>query len=469
MEVTMAEAVDIQPECNVDVAALEDNLRQTKAAVEELVEKMLTVKKEAQPKLVLRELVTQVLLNFVTLTQTNRTILLEEDRVKAETERAKFYTESATQNLHNLMYEKNQYFKGINASKDFKCKLVDIELVSEEEYLRDATEEVKSSALSADGIHDLMLKRLNYELSQRKELRKLRSDLEQRKKALQETIANRKKFMSSLPSLLKALKKASSPMENQLGFMHGMQLKQEPLAELLPTPLYVLYSKLLVQKEVFGENIELEIKGSVKDAQAFIRPLVNKDSAVTTNIKSSKMETDIPNEEDDGHSGVYQSHPLKVSLHVYNDELFDLNSARLITLDFEYLIKLNVVCVEAEDSEVLQNDMLCNLFPDDPGLELPQQSAKLRFGDSLSFDENRRSRPYRWAQHLAGIEFLPEVSPLVLLTGGSDSETTKHGPILSGLSLYRHQNRVQTLVQRLRARKKAQLSVAFIGGIRSAT
>lgn len=115
---------------------------------------------------------------------------------------------------------------------------------------------------------------------QRKELCKLREKLELQKKALQETIANRKKFLLSLPSHLKALKKASLPVQHQLGVLHTKKIKQLQLAELLPPPLYVIYTQLLAQKEAFGESIELEITGSVKDAQAFARQLANKDSGI---------------------------------------------------------------------------------------------------------------------------------------------------------------------------------------------
>lgn len=65
----MAEPGEILPERNVDMAALYDMLRQSKASAEEIVAKMLAMKKEAQPKSHLRELVTQILLNFVTLRQ----------------------------------------------------------------------------------------------------------------------------------------------------------------------------------------------------------------------------------------------------------------------------------------------------------------------------------------------------------------------------------------------------------------
>lgn len=88
------------------------------------------------------------------------------------------------------------------------------------------------------------------------------------------------------------------------------------------------------------------------------------------------------------------------------------------------------------------------------------QSAKLRLGDSLKLDESRMSRPYKWSQHLAGIDFLPEMSPLLTCSDAPSDELTKNAAVQSGLSVYRQQNRVQTVVQRIRARKKAQLALA---------
>lgn len=69
MDVSMAEPGEILPERNVDMTALYDMLQQSKASAEEIVAKMLAIKKEAQPKSQLRELVTQILLNFVSLRQ----------------------------------------------------------------------------------------------------------------------------------------------------------------------------------------------------------------------------------------------------------------------------------------------------------------------------------------------------------------------------------------------------------------
>ena len=92
--------------------------------------------------------------------------MLDEDRVKAETERAKAPVDFTTLQLHNLMYEKNHYVKAIKACRDFKSKHPDIELVPEEEFFRDASEEIKNTVISTDTAQNLMLKRLNYELYQ---------------------------------------------------------------------------------------------------------------------------------------------------------------------------------------------------------------------------------------------------------------------------------------------------------------
>lgn len=87
------------------------------------------------------------------------------------------------------------------------------------------------------------------------------------------------------------------------------------------------------------------------------------------------------------------------------------------------------------------------------------QSAKLSAGNSVAFDE-KSSRPYKWAQHLGGIDFLPEVSPLLTAGETQSSAVVKRASVISGLSLYRQQNRVQTILQRIRAREKAQRALA---------
>ncbi|CAN6233308.1 unnamed protein product [Urochloa humidicola] len=425
-----------------------DLLAETRASIEKVAARMLAIKRDGVPKSELRELVTQMSLHLVTLRQVNREILMEEDRVKAETEAAKAPVDSTTLQLHNLLYEKNHYVKAIRACLDFQTKYPGIELVPEEEFQRAAPADIREKTLAADASHDLMLKRLNFELVQRKELCKLHEKLELQRSSLLETIANQKKFLSSLPSHLKSLKKASLPVQQQLGMQHTKKLKQHHAAELLPTPLYIAYTQLLGQKEAFGENIEVEIMGSTKDAQIFTKQQAKKENGTLSNGDNNRMDDDVIDDDEDAQrrrsrskknvmkeadnpAVAYQLHPLKIIVHVYD--------------------------TEDSDSESLDNNILCNLFPDDTGLELPHQMAKIYAGEPPNFTD-KNSRPYKWAQHLAGIDFLPEVPP----SAGDDcNRGLSSSDLSSGLALYRQQNRAQTILQRIRSRKVAQMALMW--------
>lgn len=83
------------------------------------------------------------------------------------------------------------------------------------------------------------------------------------------------------------------------------------------------------------------------------------------------------------------------------------------------------------------------------------QMAKIYVGEVPNFSD-KDSRPYKWAQHLGGIDFLPEVPPSV---GDDSSRALNTADLSSGLALYRQQNRAQTILQRIRLRKVAQMAL----------
>jgi THO complex subunit 5 len=56
--------------------------------------------------------------------------------------------------------------KRLSLATTFKSKYCDIELMPEEEFFRDALEDTKGSVISNDNAHNLMLKRLKFELFQ---------------------------------------------------------------------------------------------------------------------------------------------------------------------------------------------------------------------------------------------------------------------------------------------------------------
>lgn len=121
---------------------------------------------------------------------------------------------------------------------------------------------------------------------------------------------------------------------------------------------------------------------------------------MSANSDSSRLDDDALDEDDDGQrrrkrpkkvpvkenleqTGFYQVHPLKIILHVYEDEASDQKSSKLVTLKFEYMLKLKVVCVGIEGSNDRPEDnILCNLFPDDTGLELPHQVCMSNYSSS---------------------------------------------------------------------------------------
>lgn len=453
-----------------------DLLKEARISIEEVVGRMLLMKQgttEANGRAELRELITQASVLLVNLRQVNRVILEDEDDIKSETEKVNMAVDHTALHLHNLIYEKNHYLKAIEACKYFKSKYQDIELVPEEELFKNIPEVLKSDLMLKEDPRNRMLLRLNFELFQRKELCKQREELEQRKKQLQESIAIRKKFISSLPSHLKALKKASLPVQQQLGILNTKHMKHHQLAELLPPPLYIVYSQFLAQKEAFQEPIDLEIVGDTKDAQSFARQQANKDAGI-----EGKQDDNVPEELEDYQrrqknrknlqsresvdaTGFYQVHPLSVILHVYDDEMTNgAKPIKLVTLKFEYLVKLRVVCVGVDGSQTgSENNFLINLFPDDIGVELPHQIAKLSVSVNFAYDEKRALRPFKWVQQLAGIDILPEAPPVLANNILRSNDVARGASTLAGTSIYRQQHRVQIILEKIRACIKSHLAL----------
>ena len=91
--------------------------------------------------------------------------------------------------------------------------------------------------------------------------------------------------------------------------------------------------------------------------------------------------------------------------------------------------------------ETIDDDLIVNLFPGDTGADTPNIANKLRVA-GFEYDRSRRDRPYRWAQHLAGLDFL---APVPVGRGpGADAET--------GVAKHQQQARVRNVLAALRAR-----------------
>lgn len=84
------------------------------------------------------------------------------------------------------------------------------------------------------------------------------------------------------------------------------------------------------------------------------------------------------------------------------------------------------------------------------------QVAKLTAGLDFQYDVSRSLHPYKWAQHLAGINFLSDVPPERI----SEKETLRGTIMHHGLTTNRRQHQVQILLEKLRSRSKAHKQFA---------
>eukprot|EP00899_Mesostigma_viride_P004832 jgi/Mesvir1/1434/Mv14429-RA.1 len=423
------------------------------------------------------------------------------DDVKTETNNSKQALDQTNLQLQNKLYEKHHYMKEIQACQSFRTAYQDIDLAPVEEFARDAPEELKGASLASGDPHKLMLARLTYELQQRKSLCARLAELKARRAALVDGIGAKRRFHEALPGQLKALKKATAPMQQELGMPISAAAKSQRLAELLPSPLFILYSQLLAYKEAIGATagtppsssspspqppliLDVTIEGRMSDARAFAAAQLKQgaaagkgegggeqDSGAVDAIDDSTAPADAAMEEDDdeaqprkrskrgghrtsaapeggsGEDGVaigvggdkageektgagaavtvsggehrrYAKHPLSVSLVISRPPL---PGRKALTVRFEYLVALRLVtaCASAHVeggsivSPFTSEQLLANVFPDDAGLDTPNLMNAYLDAGGFRYDPSRAERPYRWAQHLGGMDFLPDVPPLL--------------------------------------------------------
>lgn len=321
-----------------------------------------------------------------------------------------------------------------------------------------------------------------------------RANQQARKKLLQAGIASRRKFLDGLGTQLKGLKRASLPIQQHLELPISLEEKRKHAARLLPPPLYVVYTQLAAAKEAFADDFEVSIEGSVADAESLVRKQqAVEEEALRAAAKASK---DAPpgageegagggaaegggGEDGDEEDGGRAAKRARVSEHGTSGAAADVYAAHPLTVElalshaatfvFRYLDTLHIVTVEATagglssssssakktkkgaDTSALEEDLLVNLFPGDTGADTPNAANKLQ-RRAFEFDIRlRRDRPYRWAQHLAGLDFLPAVP-----AGRAPPDAAAAA---AGVEEYQQQARVRNVLAALRARIASRSSL----------
>eukprot|EP00850_Spirogloea_muscicola_P015924 SM000126S26300 [mRNA] locus=s126:63634:65861:- [translate_table: standard] len=355
-----------------------------------------------------KELATRAAVLLVQLRGINRAIMLEEERVKADTEAAKVPVDSTTLQLHNLLYKKNHFLKAIKGCQDFHTRHPGIELVPVQEFLSSAPESLKGQGV-ADA-HQLMLQRLQFELLQRKEKAARRAELEVRKRMLQESISSRRKFLATLPMQLQAVKRATLPLQEKLGLTNMRSRKQQILTRQLPQPLQALYARLVtMQGEDSSGGIEVEVQGNAKDVESYMpsQAITAAEEKEQEEGEEDSLRAKRSRRSDDSISAD-SLHPLSVLLRVRPNALVpgqghqatppaDTQPIAVASLCFRYGSHPEAVYLSAEEDALAT--MLSTVGEEDSGV-----TVTLQEGEVLTGEGGKALRVYKWVQNIAGLD-----------------------------------------------------------------
>jgi hypothetical protein len=154
--------------------------------------------------------------------------------------------------LHNLVYEQQYYDKEILSCRAFRSAVHEAQVCSAEPPQQQ---------------HDQELARLTAELQQRKELKAQLHALEGHRQAAHERRSAAQAAVDDLRSQISNLSKHSKPvMEITLPSAAAIQDNREA-AQLLPLPLYIIYSQAATAASIIELPLRVFIEGSVAAAQ----------------------------------------------------------------------------------------------------------------------------------------------------------------------------------------------------------
>jgi THO complex subunit 5 len=156
--------------------------------------------------------------------------------------------------LHNLVYEQQYYDKEIASCRAFRSAV--------------AEEQIGSDAPPCGANHDAELARLTAELQARKALKAQLASLEARRAAEQERRAAAQALVDDLRAHLTAVSATSKPLLDRSLPAGGSAIKDDrEAAELLPLPLYIIYSQAATGASIVGLPLRVGVQGSVAAAQ----------------------------------------------------------------------------------------------------------------------------------------------------------------------------------------------------------
>lgn len=313
-----------------------------------------------------KDLIKECTMLFLELKHFNREIVTDVEKQRTEINKERSKLDPKNLQLQNLLYQKEHLRQQIASCRDFRSKESELDLISEDEVLVIQTEKSQvlpnndnpaQPLISQQSDHEKMLTRLNVELEMRKSLRVQIQELEARKKALSEVLAQKRKSIESLNNKFGGLKQSIAAIQENI---HTSNPTKEikistalPTANQLPLPLYTLYHSLLAFKDVSEPNLIVRLE-SAEEAQ------LDRKIASTQVVT---IEFPVENTEDNDNS---------------------MKTDAIVTLRFAHFTANNTVGCSIK-SEGDGHAILSAMYADDQGTKI---------------DANYRS--YRWLDHIAG-------------------------------------------------------------------
>jgi THO complex subunit 5 len=156
------------------------------------------------------------------------------------------------------------YDKEISSKRTFQPSVPDDKLccISSQDFLQQ-----QQDVQQPQSDHELELGRLNYELGQRKQLKAHLQKLLQQKQRAQLELSSARERIDELRGHMEAIKSSSkSLLETSLPESAAVSRNREA-AELLPLPLYIIYSQAATASSVLGLPVSADIAGSTAAAE----------------------------------------------------------------------------------------------------------------------------------------------------------------------------------------------------------
>uniref|UniRef100_A0A8C0FPQ8 THO complex 5 n=1 Tax=Bubo bubo TaxID=30461 RepID=A0A8C0FPQ8_BUBBB len=356
----------------------------------------------------------QSCVHFMTLKKLNRLAHIRLKKGRDQTHEAKQKVDAYHLQLQNLLYEVMHLQKEITKCLEFKSKHEEIELVSLEEFYKEAPPEISRPAITLSEPHQQTLARLDWELEQRKRLaEKYKECLTSKEKILKE-IEVKKEYLSSLQPRLNSIMQASLPVQEYLFMPFDQAHKQYETARHLPPPLYVLFVQASAYGQACDKKLVVAIEGSVEEAKALYKP--PEDSQALFHPPQKRRRPTLGVQLDDKRKEMLKRHPLSVTVDL------KCKDENVLHLTFYYLMNLNVMTVKAKVTtavemttaisagDLLSPDSLLNcLYPGDHGRKTPNPANQFQFDKvgilTLSDYVTELGHPYVWVQKLGGLHF----------------------------------------------------------------